>query len=87
MREFALRPLLLAGALAEPSTSPPSLLHVLRLFRIVVLTDYLVLPNGIAPVVAYPLPSLGATEPVVGPAGRMDREERGDQRPRVTRSG
>jgi len=48
MREFALRPLLLAGSLAEPSASDPSLLHVLRLFRIVVLTDYLVLPNGIA---------------------------------------
>jgi oxygen-dependent protoporphyrinogen oxidase len=48
MREFALRPLLLAGALAEPAASEPSLLHVLRLFRIVVLTDYLVLPNGIA---------------------------------------
>jgi protoporphyrinogen oxidase len=48
MREFALRPLLLAGALAEPAVSQPSLLHVLRLFRVVVLTDYLVLPGGIA---------------------------------------
>jgi protoporphyrinogen/coproporphyrinogen III oxidase len=48
MREFALRPLLLAGALAEPAASQPSLLHLLRLFRIVVLTDYLVLPGGIA---------------------------------------
>jgi oxygen-dependent protoporphyrinogen oxidase len=48
MREFALRPLLLAGALAEPAASEPSLLHVLRLFRVVVLTDYLVLPGGIA---------------------------------------
>jgi protoporphyrinogen oxidase len=48
MREFALRPLLLAGALAEPAASEASLLHVLRLFRIVVLTDYLVLPDGIA---------------------------------------
>ncbi|MPZ57869.1 MAG: FAD-dependent oxidoreductase [Rhizobiales bacterium] len=48
MREFALRPLLLAGALAEPAVSEPSLLHVFRLFRIVVLTNYLVLPNGIA---------------------------------------
>lgn len=48
MREFALRPLLLAGALAEPAASEPSMLHVLRLFRIVVLTDYLVLPDGIA---------------------------------------
>jgi protoporphyrinogen oxidase len=48
MREFALRPLLLAGSLAEPAVSNTSLLHVLRLFRIVVLTDYLVLPNGVA---------------------------------------
>jgi oxygen-dependent protoporphyrinogen oxidase len=48
MREFALRPLLLAGSLAEPSASEPSLLHLLRLFRIVVLTDYLVLPKGIS---------------------------------------
>jgi len=48
MREFALRPLVLAGALAEPAVSQPSRLHVLRLFRIVVLTDYLVLPGGIA---------------------------------------
>jgi oxygen-dependent protoporphyrinogen oxidase len=48
MREFALRPLLLAGALAEPATAEPSLLHILRLLRIVVLTDYLVLPGGIA---------------------------------------
>jgi protoporphyrinogen oxidase len=48
MREFALRPLLLAGALAEPAAAETSLLHVLRLFRIVVLTDYLVLPGGIA---------------------------------------
>ena len=48
MREFVLRPLLLAGALAEPAAAEPSLLHVLRLLRIVVLTDYLVLPNGIA---------------------------------------
>jgi predicted NAD/FAD-dependent oxidoreductase len=48
VREFALRPLLLAGSLAEPAVSDPSLLHVLRLFRVVVLTDYLVLPEGIA---------------------------------------
>ena len=48
LREFVLRPLLLAGALAEPAVARPSLLHLLRLFRIVVLTDYLVLPGGIA---------------------------------------
>lgn len=48
LREFVLRPLLLAGALAEPAASAPSLLHILRLFRIVVLTDYLVLSAGIA---------------------------------------
>lgn len=48
MREFALRPLLLAGSLAEPAAAAPSVLHMLRLFRIVVLTDYLVLPSGIA---------------------------------------
>jgi protoporphyrinogen oxidase len=48
MREFALRPLVLAGELAEPAASQPSMLHILRLFRIVVLTDYLVLPGGIA---------------------------------------
>jgi protoporphyrinogen oxidase len=48
MREFALRPLVLAGELAEPAAAEPSMLHILRLFRIVVLTDYLVLPVGIA---------------------------------------
>lgn len=48
LREFAIRPLLLAGALAEPAATRPSLLHVLRLFRVVVLTDYLALPHGIA---------------------------------------
>lgn len=48
LREFVLRPLLLAGALAEPDAAPPSLLHVLRLLKIVVFTDYLVLPGGIA---------------------------------------
>jgi protoporphyrinogen oxidase len=48
MREFALRPLLLAGSLSEPAASEPSQLHLLRLFRIIVWTDYLVLPSGIA---------------------------------------
>jgi protoporphyrinogen/coproporphyrinogen III oxidase len=48
LREFVLRPLLLAGALAEPSAAAPSLAHMLRLFRIVVMTKYYVLPGGVA---------------------------------------
>jgi oxygen-dependent protoporphyrinogen oxidase len=48
LRQFVLRPLVLAGALAEPETMRPSLLHVMRLFRIVVLSHYLVLPGGVA---------------------------------------
>jgi protoporphyrinogen oxidase len=48
IREFVLRPLLLAGALTEPSAAEPSLAHVLRLFRIVVMTNYHVLPGGVA---------------------------------------
>ncbi len=48
LREFVLRPLLLAGALSEPQAAAPSLLHVLRLLKIVALTDYLVLPRGVA---------------------------------------
>jgi protoporphyrinogen oxidase len=48
LREFVLRPLLLAGALTEPQAAAPSLLHVLRLLKIVALTDYLVLPRGVA---------------------------------------
>jgi len=47
LREFVLRPLVLAGALSEPQAAAPSLLHALRLLKIVVLTDYLVLPRGI----------------------------------------
>ncbi len=47
-REFALRPLTLAGAITEPEASGPSLLHALRLVQIIVLTDYLTLPGGIA---------------------------------------
>jgi protoporphyrinogen/coproporphyrinogen III oxidase len=47
-----LRPLMLAGALAEPSVAEPSLAHVLRLFRIVVMTSYLVLPGGVASLTA-----------------------------------
>src|SRR4029079_8963059 len=47
LREFVLRPLMLAGALAEPAAAEPSLAHVLRLFRIVVMTNYSVLPGGV----------------------------------------
>ena len=46
--EFALRSLTLAGAITEPEPAAPSLLHVLRLIRIIVMTDYLTLPGGIA---------------------------------------
>jgi len=52
LREFVLRPLMLAGALAEPSVAEPSLAHVLRLFRIVVMTSYLALPGGVASLTA-----------------------------------
>jgi protoporphyrinogen/coproporphyrinogen III oxidase len=52
VRDFVLRPLMLAGALAEPSAAEPSLAHVLRLFRIVVMTNYLVLPGGVASLTA-----------------------------------
>jgi len=52
LREFVLRPLLLAGALAEPAAAEPSLSHVLRLFRIVVMTNYYVLPGGVASLAA-----------------------------------
>jgi protoporphyrinogen oxidase len=52
MRQFVMRPLVLAGALAEPSTLRPSLLHLMRLFRIVVLSRYLVLPGGVASLAA-----------------------------------
>ncbi|MSP63075.1 MAG: FAD-dependent oxidoreductase [Myxococcales bacterium] len=48
LREFLLRPLTLAGAITEPEPTQVSLLHVLRLIRIIVLTDYLTLPGGIA---------------------------------------
>lgn len=46
--EYMVRPLTLAGAITEPEPTNVSLLHVLRLIRIIVLTDYLVLPDGIA---------------------------------------
>jgi len=48
MLEFLARPLTLAGAITEPEPTDVSMLHLLRLIRIIVLTDYLVLPNGIA---------------------------------------
>jgi protoporphyrinogen oxidase len=38
----------LAGALIEPAAANASLLHVMRLFQIVVMTNYYVLPGGIA---------------------------------------
>jgi protoporphyrinogen oxidase len=45
-REYVVRTLTLVGTLAEPRDV--SLLQVLRLARIVVLTDYLALPDGVA---------------------------------------
>src|SRR5262249_25369127 len=48
LQQYVLRPLVLAGALAEPAALKPSLLHLLRLFRIVVFSSYLVLPRGVA---------------------------------------
>lgn len=48
LREFALRPLTLAGAITEPESAAPSVLHLLRLIKIIVMTDYLTLPGGIA---------------------------------------
>jgi len=48
LQEFVIRPLTLAGAITEPEPARPSLLHMMRLVNIIVLTDYLVLPNGIA---------------------------------------
>lgn len=46
--EFAVRSLTLAGAITEPEPTDVSLLHVIRLVRIIVLTDYLTLPGGVA---------------------------------------
>lgn len=48
LREFLVRPLMLAGAIAEPESTNVSLLHLLRLIRIILLTDYLSLSGGIA---------------------------------------
>lgn len=48
VKEFALRPLALAGAITEPEPAAPSVLHAIRLIKIIVFTDYLTLPDGIA---------------------------------------
>ena len=48
MRDFVIRPLVLAGALVEPAAANISLLHVMRLFQVVVMTNYYVLPGGVA---------------------------------------
>ncbi|MFQ5458244.1 MAG: FAD-dependent oxidoreductase, partial [Myxococcota bacterium] len=48
LREFLVRPLTIAGAIAEPEAMNVSLLHVLRLIRIILLTDYITLSGGIA---------------------------------------
>ena len=42
-----IRPLCLIGALAEPDAMKVSMYHLMRLIRVVLLTDYLVLPKGI----------------------------------------
>jgi protoporphyrinogen oxidase len=47
-REVLLRACHLAGALSEPEETDPSLLHLVRLLRIILLTDYLALPGGVA---------------------------------------
>jgi oxygen-dependent protoporphyrinogen oxidase len=48
VREFLVRVLHVVGGLAEPETTDVSLLHVLRLVRIILLTDYLSLSGGVA---------------------------------------
>jgi protoporphyrinogen oxidase len=48
LREFLVRPLMIAGGLSEPDPTDVSLLQVLRLIRIIVLTDYLSLAGGTA---------------------------------------
>lgn len=47
LREFMVRVLVNIGTLADPDVSNVSLLQVLRLLRIIVLTDYLALPGGV----------------------------------------
>ncbi|MBT6272840.1 MAG: FAD-dependent oxidoreductase, partial [Chromatiales bacterium] len=46
VRRHVLRPLMAAGALALPQSARPSVLHMARLVRIVLLTDYLCLAQG-----------------------------------------
>jgi protoporphyrinogen/coproporphyrinogen III oxidase len=48
IREAIVRPLSLTGALSEPESMNVSLLHVLRLIRVILLTDYLSLDSGTA---------------------------------------
>ncbi len=48
IREAIVRPLSLTGALSEPESMNVSLLHVLRLIRVILLTDYLSLDGGTA---------------------------------------
>ena len=46
--EFNVRALMTAGALIEPDPKDVSLLHVIRLMRIIVMTDYLTLNGGLS---------------------------------------
>jgi hypothetical protein len=46
--ECLVRPVVRAGVLAEPEAADVSLLHLVRLLRIIVLTDYLSLSGGMA---------------------------------------
>jgi len=46
--ECLVRPVVRAGVLAEPEAADVSLLHLVRLLRIIVLTDYLTLSGGMA---------------------------------------
>jgi oxygen-dependent protoporphyrinogen oxidase len=48
LQEFVVRTLVLVGGLSEPEPTDVCLLQVLRLVRIIVLTDYLTLPGGTA---------------------------------------
>ncbi len=48
LHEFLVRALTVAGAIAEPEPTDVSLLHVLRLIRIILMTDYLSLSESIA---------------------------------------
>lgn len=48
LREFMVRVVVNAGTLAEPEVTNVSLMQLIRLLRIIVLTDYLALPDGVA---------------------------------------